>query len=227
MGTIQAQAVLTTNATPVLPTPAASVPPAQGAATVTSASPPIVTPLPACAPVILKGITALGDSVLVGAYERLAERLGEDLYVSAALNRLPEQIPAILRTRREAGQLGDIVIIHTGNNGYVIEEEFDLIMAELKETRAVFFINVRVPRPWERPSNRALAAGVERFENATLIDWYETSAGHPEYLTGDGVHLTPVGRTAFAAMVTREVEATKERWSKTIECERGVRALPW
>jgi peptidoglycan/LPS O-acetylase OafA/YrhL len=187
---------------------------------------PVAAPPPVCAPVQLRGVTAIGDSVLVGAAEYLAERLGDETYISARLNRLPEQIPAVIRELRQAGQLGDIVIIHTGNNGYVIPEEFDLIMKELADTPVVFFVNVRVPRAWERPSNRELAAGVERYRNTLLIDWYGASAGQPAYFQGDGVHLTTAGRAAFATLLGEAVEAAKARWAQRIRCARGMRALP-
>jgi hypothetical protein len=180
---------------------------------------PVATPsVSACSPVVLTGITAIGDSVMIGAAEEMQARLGAGLYINATIGRLPEQIPALLRERRQAGQLGDIVVIHTGDNGYVIEEEFDAIMAEIADVPVVIWINVRVPRQWEEPSNQEIAAGVARFPNAVLIDWYGASADHPEYLKEDGIHPTIEGRAIFASLIATEVDAARARWAKQVRC---------
>jgi peptidoglycan/LPS O-acetylase OafA/YrhL len=186
---------------------------------VPAAAEPVATPTAdPCAPVVLNGITAIGDSVMIGAAEEMEARLGAGLYINATIGRLPEQIPALLRERRQLGQLGDIVIIHTGDNGYVIEEEFDLIMAELSDVPAVIWINVRVPRQWEEPSNEEIAAGVKRYPNTVLIDWYGASAGHPEYLKEDGIHPSLEGRAVFASLIAKEVDAARAYWATQVRC---------
>jgi hypothetical protein len=165
---------------------------------------------------------------MLGASENLAALIGEGLYINASISRLPEQIPALLRERRQAGLLGDVVVIHTGDNGYVIVEEFDLIMAELQGIPAVIWVNVRVPRDWQGPSNRVIAANVARYPNAALIDWYGASAGRSEYFREDGVHLTTEGRAVFAGLIAGEVKAARARAAEKAGCppsaERGTRS---
>lgn len=178
----------------------------------------VAPPVAACSPVVLNGITVIGDSVVIGAAEEMEARLGAGLYINATIGRLPGQIPDLLHERRDAGQLGDIVVIHTGNNGFVIEEEFDLIMDEIKDVPVVIWINVRVPRQWEGPSNEEIAASVARYPNAVLIDWYGVSEGHPEYLKEDGIHPTLEGRAIFASLVEQEIAAARAHWAQQVRC---------
>ena len=61
-------------------------------------------------------VTAIGDSVMLGAAHQLAEDIpGIDL--DASVGRQVSQAIRLLRERRENGQLGDIVLLHLGNNG--------------------------------------------------------------------------------------------------------------
>ena len=169
-------------------------------------------------------ITAVGDSVLVAGAEKLEEYIGEGLYISASIGRQAVQVPAILRERRQAGTLGSIVIVQIGANGYVTDEDFNDIMAELKEVRAVIFINVRVPKEWERANNTTLATGVKRYPSVVVLDWYGTSAGHPEYLKDDGVHPYQVGREVYAKLILNEINARKAAWTTADGCTLGSKA---
>jgi peptidoglycan/LPS O-acetylase OafA/YrhL len=166
-------------------------------------------------------ITAVGDSVLVAGAEKMEEYIGEGLYISASIGRQAVQVPTILRERRLAGTLGSIVIVQIGANGYVTNEDFNDIMAELQGVRAVIFINVRVPKEWERANNTTLATGAKRYPNAVVLDWYGLSAGHPEYLKDDGVHPYQVGREVYAKMILNEINARKAAWATADGCTLG------
>ena len=48
------------------------------------------------------------------------------------------------------------------------------------------FINAHVPtRNWESTTNRELAAGVERYDNAVLVDWYTPTKGRSDLFAAD------------------------------------------
>jgi peptidoglycan/LPS O-acetylase OafA/YrhL len=179
---------------------------------------PSPTPLPICPPAPPLQLTAIGDSVMVGSADTLAAYLGAGLSVDAAVGRQAAEVPDILAARRAAGELGDIVIIHIGTNGYMSDDEFDAIMAELQGVRAVLFVNVHVPREWQNVDNAALAAGAARYKNALLIDWQRESAGHPEYFADDGIHLTPQGANIYASMIATQVDLLEQRWALQDGC---------
>jgi hypothetical protein len=113
----------------------------------------------------------------------------------------PEAIE-VLRQLRASGKLGDVVVVHIGNNGLFATRQFDEMMRVLSGVRRVLVVNVTVPdgKSWV-PNNEVLAEGVRRYPNrAVLVDWYAASAGHPEYFW-DGIHLTPRGARAYADLI--------------------------
>ena len=69
----------------------------------------------------------------------------------------------------------------------------------------VAFVNVRVPRQWEDTSNRVIAEGVARYDNAALVDWYSVSSDRDELFSGDGVHPKQPGRVILAELIAEAV----------------------
>ena len=145
-------------------------------------------------------VFAIGDSVMVGAAPALQETFA-DIEIDAAVSRQAATAIDILRTRRDAGQLGDVVIVHMGTNGTFTTPEFDEMMQTLAGVSRVVFVNLKVPRPWEAADNAVIAAGVPRYPNATLVDWHTAGTNHPEYFWDDGIHLRPDGAQAYANMI--------------------------
>jgi hypothetical protein len=150
-------------------------------------------------------VTAVGDSVMLGAATHLERTIPNLTTMDAQVGLQVEGAIDILRERRAAGQLGDIVLVHVGNNGTFTTEQFDEMMSVLSGVREVVFVNVNVPRPWERPDNAVLAAGVRRYPNAVLVDWYSASVNHPEYFVEDGVHLQIKGQRVYSRLIAERI----------------------
>ncbi|MCA1716276.1 MAG: acyltransferase family protein, partial [Actinobacteria bacterium] len=162
---------------------------------------------PAGVPAPTGRVTAIGDSVMVGAAGELVRALGNP-EIDAEVSRQAPAATEILRKRRAAGQLGDVVVIHIGNNGPFSAEQFDELMRVLEGVRRVVFVNVKVPRHWEQPNNSVLADGVQRYPNAVLVDWHAASAGHPEFFVEDGHHLQIEGQRVYADLIAAHLEAS-------------------
>jgi peptidoglycan/LPS O-acetylase OafA/YrhL len=149
-------------------------------------------------------VTAIGDSVMLGAVTALQNAI-DSIEIDAALNRQPSAAIDILQSRAAAGQLGDVVVIHIGNNGTVTARQFDEMMDALVDVPRVVFLSVKVPRTWERPNDAVLANGVQRYPNAVLVDWRAASSDHPELFWEDGIHLRPEGASAYAALLAAHI----------------------
>jgi hypothetical protein len=151
-------------------------------------------------------VSAIGDSVMLGAVEALQREIPN---LSAIDAQGCLQTPAaiqILRERRAAGQLGDVVVVHIGNNGPLSADIFDEMMQVLAGVRKILVLNLTVPPnvsdPIAVPNNAVLAARVQRYPNAALVDWHSASSGHPEFFGEDGIHLTLQGAQAYADLIT-------------------------
>jgi len=147
-------------------------------------------------------VTAVGDSVMLGAVDALRRDIPNLTTIDARGSRqIPEAI-GVLRQLRATGKLGEVVIVHMGDNGVVTDEQFDGMMRVLSGAREILVVNTTVPDGYQwAPNNKVLADGVARYPNkAVLVDWHGASAGHPEYFW-DGLHLTPRGARAYAGLI--------------------------
>ena len=147
-------------------------------------------------------VSAIGDSVMLGAVGGLQKDIHGLTVVDAEVGLQVYAATDTLRYRRSLGQLGDVVIVHLGNNGTFTKGQFDEIMRILSGVDRVVFVNVAVPRAWEDPNNEVIAEGVERYPNAVLVDWHSASADRPEIFYKDGYHLRPGGQRLYADLIS-------------------------
>jgi hypothetical protein len=151
-------------------------------------------------------VVAVGDSVLLGAAPVLQQAV-PTIAIDAAVGRQTPAVTATLQTLAAAGNVPDIVVIHTGNNGPIAEGQFDTLLQAVAGARHVLVLTVKVPMPWEGPNDRLLVSAVRRFPNAEVVDWRQAAQGHPEYLLNDGVHLTPAGMRAYSTLIASRLAA--------------------
>ncbi len=156
------------------------------------AEPPAVAPAVAPASTPLGHVTAIGESVLLEAQSLLEAEI-PDITVLGEVGRQVTASLDLIRELRDAGQLGDAVVVHVGNNGIVRADTFEELMQVLDGVRRVAVVNVRVPRPWEEPNNDVFAQTVPRHPNAVLLDWKALGEANPDLFESDGVHMNQDG----------------------------------
>jgi hypothetical protein len=151
-----------------------------------------------------------GDSVLLGAREELlADFAGRPVSVDAVEDRSLLGTVSILR---DAGPtLGDVVVLDLGYNDgddpTVFRGRIDDAMSALAGVRRVIWLNEREWRPGRAGLNAELAAATSRYPTLEVVDWNAEVAAHPDYVYADGIHLTPPGQIAMAALVKARVDA--------------------
>jgi len=169
-----------------------------------SVPPPAAVQVVATQAQSLPRVTAIGDSVMLGAAPALEADIA-GIVIDAAISRQTSTAIDLLQARSASGQLGDVVVVHMGNNGTFSAAQFDSMMQVLAGVPRVVFINIKVPRTWEAPNNAVIADGVPRYPNAVLVDWRAASVGRPDFFWDDGIHLRPEGTAAYAALVADEI----------------------
>ncbi len=155
-------------------------------------------------------VSAIGDSVMLGAVEALQQKIPNLGLLNAQGSRQPAAAIDILRQWRTAGYLGDTVVIAIGNNGPISSEQFDEMMGVLAGVPKVLIVTVTVPpsaqqAPIAASNNAVLIDGAQRYPNTVLVDWRTASANHPEYFWGDGTHLTLQGGQAYAELIASQL----------------------
>jgi peptidoglycan/LPS O-acetylase OafA/YrhL len=149
-----------------------------------------------------KPIIGIGDSVMLGAQGALEARM-PGIVVNAAVSRPFGGAVEVATAYRDAGQLGDVVVVHMGTNGLITGGEFDAMMDALRTVERVVIVNLKVPRRWEGQDNDEIRAGIARWPNAVMVDWNAQGNAHPEWFWDDGYHLRPDGAAAYADLIAR------------------------
>ncbi len=146
-------------------------------------------------------VTAVGDSVMLGAVPSLKARLGSKSYIDAAKSRQFRAGTEVVHKLHAEGRLGRVVVIHLGNNGPVKPSELDAMMRELKAVAFVKFLTVRVDRGWQDSVNATFREAAKKYKHLSLIDWYAYSNGHRDWFQSDGTHLRRAGADAYAKLI--------------------------
>jgi peptidoglycan/LPS O-acetylase OafA/YrhL len=151
-------------------------------------------------PVPVSGLSAFGDSVLLGAAPALVKLDGK-ASVDAVEGRQAYVVLDDVVSQHQKGQLGPVVVIHTGNNGVIKPAQLASVLAELADRRRVVLLTDKVPRDWQDPNNATLTAVAGQFANVRVVDWLTISSAHPEWFYADGLHLKPNGAAAYAQLI--------------------------
>ena len=140
-----------------------------------------------------------GDSVILGIRSAL-EEIRPLIVVNARVGRAaPELLQEISRDLEKAA--GSNVVMDLGNNDLLIEETVRAIFELLKESPKIVVVNTAVPRPYRDANNELVAKLAAQYANVRVVDWNAISDGHPEYFAPDGVHLVPIGVSAYVMAI--------------------------
>lgn len=146
-----------------------------------------------------KGITVIGDSVVVGVAPVLEEQFPE-IVVDGKVSRQMKQAQAVVDELKSEGKLGDVIVFELGTNGPFKSESLRSLLDSLFDKK-VFLMNTRVPKDWQDSVNKTLSEVASEYSNTTVIDWYSASEGKKDYFYKDGVHLNPEGSKYYASVM--------------------------
>lgn len=148
-------------------------------------------------------LTAIGDSVMLGVADQLMSKI-DGTQVDAEVSRQASGVLERVQKLSDKGLLAPTVVIHTGTNGIVTEEQLREMLDILSDRERVIVVNTNVPRRWMEPNNELIATVVPDYPNAVIADWYSVSVDNPEYFVSDGTHPQwPSGIKAFVREIMR------------------------
>ncbi|MEN9725741.1 MAG: hypothetical protein RL434_107 [Pseudomonadota bacterium] len=147
-------------------------------------------------------LTAVGDSVLLGARQHLEQTLPR-AQTDAEIGRQAAALLVRLRALKENNLLAGTVMLHLGTNGYVTEKQLREALETLGDRERIILVNARAPRRWVEENNLLMSRVVAEYPNAVLADWAGLADDHPEYFVSDGIHLSQAGKRAFVEQILR------------------------
>jgi hypothetical protein len=160
---------------------------------------PAPTSAPASGGPPTQSLTAIGDSVMLGALPDLRQAF-PGATVDAVEGRQAAEVFAIVDSLLASGRLGRTVVLQTGTNGTIDPAVLDTVLGKLAG-RKVVILNVHVPRPWQNSDNAILAQAVRANGKVSLVDWNAAASSHPQWLWDDGVHLKTVGAQQYTDII--------------------------
>ena len=145
-------------------------------------------------------VIMIGDSVTEGAADTLRAVLPNS-YIDGKVSRQLYVGQDVLAQDLATGYDASAVIWALGTNGAVRDESYVQALIDAAGKRPVYFVTIRCPYPQQDNNNQLFRDVASKNNNVGIIDWLGASDGHPEYLYDDGIHLTPSGRDAYAALI--------------------------
>lgn len=162
------------------------------------------------APEAVTRVSVFGDSVLLGARDQIVVQLAP-LEVSVDAHENLSLLGAIGVLQAARPTLGGIVVLDLGYNDgtdlTAFRQRIDGAMAALADVPRVIWLNQRVFAEGRAAMNAELAAATGRYPNLEVVDWNAAVATNPALVYSDGIHLTPAGQVAMAALVRERVDA--------------------
>ncbi|MBL7099287.1 MAG: acyltransferase family protein [Alphaproteobacteria bacterium] len=147
-------------------------------------------------------VTAVGDSVLLGASAVLTKML-PGIHIYATVGWQAANVLNQLQALADAKALTPVVLIHLGTNGIVTEDQLRKMLSLLSDRKRVILVNTHVPRRWQDDNNDTIQRVARDYPNVVLADWHDVAEGQPDFFVSDGVHLTVPGMHVFAAEIMR------------------------
>lgn len=154
---------------------------------------------PTAQPPGLPPLTAVGDSVMLGAAADL-QRSFPGASIDAVEGRQANNAFSTVESLLRAGRLAPALVLQTGTNGTIDAGALNVLLTRLAGHR-VILLNVHVPRPWQNADNTILAAAAKAHSNVDLIDWNAAASAHPGWFWDDGIHLRPAGAQQYTDLI--------------------------
>lgn len=152
-------------------------------------------------------VTAIGDSVMLGASPELLKVLPDKSIVNAHESRQLWDAKDIIKDYKKKNKLGKIVVIALGTNGVFKEDAGQELIDMIGEDRHIYWVNVFGDSiQWEDDSNKVIKKLCDKNENVTLINWHEYAKGHDSWFYHDGIHLKPDGQKQYAKMIKNAIQ---------------------
>jgi peptidoglycan/LPS O-acetylase OafA/YrhL len=151
-------------------------------------------------------IVAFGDSVMIGAKERLATRLGPRFSMNARVGRQADEFVVLARRLKAGGGRIDALILQMGSNGPLYGDEMEDLRRATSEVGVLLLVNDHAPVSWIEESNEMLEEAARTWPHTELVDWASVAREHDK-LTWDETHLTPAGAGVYTRLVTRAVRS--------------------
>jgi len=174
-----------------------------------------VTEAIAEAPVVLEPITgdqitAIGDSLMVGATPFMEELL-PGITIDGRVGRPMPEGMAILDDLLAQDAVGDYVVLGLATNAGVTMAQFDEIINKIGPDRTLIVVNAWGDRSWIPGGNDEIALADQAYGSQLIVaDWYNLILENQDFIGPDGIHANEVGKQAYANLVMDALDTASQ-----------------
>ena len=153
-------------------------------------------------------VVVMGDSLTVDIGEKFQElypgavidgKIGRQLYVAV------EEAKSYSKYNNE----NSAIIFQLGTNGPFTESQIEELVKEFDKAD-IYFVNIKVPRAWEKTVNAALKETQEKHSNVKIIDWYSVANSTKDLFEPDRVHLNQTGIAEMVTLIEKNLKRPVE-----------------
>ena len=153
-------------------------------------------------------VLVMGDSLTVDIGEKFQElypgavidgKIGRQLYVAV------EEAKSYSKYNNE----NSAIIFQLGTNGPFTESQIEELVKEFDKAD-IYFVNIKVPRAWEKTVNTALKEAQEKHSNVKIIDWYSVANSTKDLFEPDRVHLNQAGIAEMVTLIEKNLKRPVE-----------------
>ena len=153
-------------------------------------------------------VLVMGDSLTVDIGEKFQElypgavidgKIGRQLYVAV------EEAKSYSKYNNE----NSAIIFQLGTNGPFTESQIEELVKEFDKAD-IYFVNIKVPRAWEKTVNIALKETQEKYSNVKIIDWYSVANSSKDLFEPDRVHLNQTGIAEMVTLIEKNLKRPVE-----------------
>ena len=149
-------------------------------------------------------LLVIGDSLTVDIGEKIKEK-----YPGAIIDgKISRQLTAATELADQYANYNNentAVIFQLGTNGFFTESQVEELVKKFDKAD-IYFVNVKVPRTWEKTVNKELDALKERHSDITIIDWYSVANNNQNYFEPDKVHLNSEGVETMVSLIEKSLK---------------------
>ena len=153
-------------------------------------------------------VLVMGDSLTVDIGEKfqglypgavIDGKIGRQLYVAV------EEAKSYSKYNNE----NSAIIFQLGTNGPFTESQIEELVKEFDKAD-IYFVNIKVPRAWEKTVNAALKETQEKHSNVKIIDWYSVANSSKDLFEPDRVHLNQTGIAEMVTLIEKNLKCPVE-----------------
>ena len=153
-------------------------------------------------------VVIVGDSLTVDIGEKFQE-----LYPGAVIDgKIGRQLYVAIEEAKNYSQYNNensAIIFQLGTNGPFTESQIEELL-KVFDKADIYFVNIKVPRAWEKTVNTALKEAKEKHSNVNIIDWYTVANSSKDLFEPDRVHLNQNGIAEMVSLIQKNLKRPVE-----------------